>query len=111
MLAARASATAPWSLPRQACSPDSPSTSPLRNQITAHTRGLRRLRRSSPTPTCRPTGIGRRADKPNDACAALGVSRSHIYNLAGEGKIRLVRIGNRTVVPESEIDRLLGEAI
>ncbi len=52
-----------------------------------------------------------RARRINDACAALGVSRSHLYNLAGEGKLRLVRIGNRTVVPESEIDRLLGEAI
>ncbi len=52
-----------------------------------------------------------RARRINDACAALGVSRSHLYNLAGEGKIRLVRIGNRTVVPESEIDRLLGEAV
>jgi excisionase family DNA binding protein len=51
-----------------------------------------------------------RARRINDACAALGVSRSHLYNLAGEGKLRLVRIGNRTVVPESEIDRLLGEA-
>ena len=52
-----------------------------------------------------------RARRINDACAALGVSRSHLYNLAGEGKLRLVRIGNRTVVPELEIDRLLGEVV
>ncbi|MBG0801402.1 helix-turn-helix domain-containing protein [Methylocystis sp. H4A] len=52
-----------------------------------------------------------RARRINDACAALGVSRSHLYSLASEGKLRLVRIGNRTVVPESEIDRLLGGAI
>lgn len=51
-----------------------------------------------------------RARRINDACAALGVSRSHLYALASKGLIRLVRIGNRTVVPESEIDRLLGEA-
>ena len=41
-----------------------------------------------------------------DACAALGVSRSTIYKLEAQGKIKLVRIAGRTVVPESEIDRL-----
>jgi excisionase family DNA binding protein len=41
-----------------------------------------------------------------EACAALGISRSTIYALAAEGKIRLVHIGRRTVVPETEIDRL-----
>jgi excisionase family DNA binding protein len=51
-----------------------------------------------------------RARRIKDACAALGVSRSHLYNLAAKGEIRLARLGNRTLVPESEIDRLLGEA-
>lgn len=75
---------------------------------------------SRPETTGRKTGVAAcsapgalkpRARRINDACAALGVSRSHLYNLAGEGKLRLVRIGNRTVVPETEIDRLLGEAV
>lgn len=59
---------------------------------------------------CNPSADKPRARRINDACAALGVSRSHLYNLAAKGEIRLARIGNRTLVPESEIDRLLGEA-
>ncbi len=48
-----------------------------------------------------------RARRITDACRALGVSRSHLYALASKGQIRLVHIGGRTVVPESEIDRLV----
>jgi excisionase family DNA binding protein len=44
-----------------------------------------------------------------EACQALGVCRSTLYKLAGEGKIKLVRIGGRTLVPEVEIDRLAFE--
>lgn len=52
-----------------------------------------------------------RARRINDASATLGIGRSTLYKMAAAGKIRLVKIGNRTVVPESEIDRLLGEAV
>lgn len=65
----------------------------------------------------RPEVTGRKqgGDKPrarriNDACEALGISRSHVYALASKGALRLVKVGGRTLVPESEIDRLLGEA-
>lgn len=51
-----------------------------------------------------------RARRVNDACKILQISRSHLYAMAAKGMVRLVRIGNRTVVPESEIDRLLGDA-
>lgn len=51
-----------------------------------------------------------RARHVNDACKILQISRSHLYAMASKGMIRLVRIGNRTVVPKSEIDRILGEA-
>jgi hypothetical protein len=39
----------------------------------------------------------------------MGISRSHLYALEAKGLIRLVRLGGRTVVPETEIDRLLAE--
>jgi excisionase family DNA binding protein len=42
-----------------------------------------------------------------DACRATGISRSTLYKLASQGKVKLVKIGNRTVVPETEIDRLV----
>jgi excisionase family DNA binding protein len=48
-----------------------------------------------------------RARRIQDASRAIGISRTTIYNLAAAGKIRLIKIGGRTLVPESEIDRLV----
>lgn len=45
-----------------------------------------------------------------DACRALSISRSHLYDLASKGRLRLVKIGGRTVVPTTEIARILCEA-
>lgn len=44
-----------------------------------------------------------------DACRALSISRSHLYVLAADGKLRLTRLGSRTLISMSEIRRLLGE--
>ena len=46
-----------------------------------------------------------------DACLALGIGKSTIYKLAAEGKVKLVRIAGRTVVPESEIVRIASDGI
>jgi excisionase family DNA binding protein len=45
----------------------------------------------------------------NDACRVLGVGRSTLYKLAADDKIKLVRVLGRTLVPESEIERLVKE--
>jgi predicted site-specific integrase-resolvase len=45
----------------------------------------------------------------NDACAALGIGRSSIYKLRAQGKIKMVSIAGRTIVPETEIERLATE--
>jgi excisionase family DNA binding protein len=46
-----------------------------------------------------------------DACRLLSISRSHLYDLAAQRKLRFVKVGARTLVPASEISRLLsGEA-
>jgi excisionase family DNA binding protein len=50
-----------------------------------------------------------KARRVNDACQALGISRSTLYKLAAQGKIRVIKIGGRTLVPESEINRLATE--
>lgn len=50
-----------------------------------------------------------RAYRVPDACRALGVGRSTLYKLASAGKLRLVRIGGRTVVPGNEVSRLATE--
>jgi excisionase family DNA binding protein len=37
----------------------------------------------------------------------LGIGRSSIYKLHGEGKLRLVKVAGRTLIPDSEIRRLI----
>ena len=44
----------------------------------------------------------------NDALLQLGISRATLYKMAGRGEIRLARIGGRTLIPDSEIARLVG---
>ena len=43
----------------------------------------------------------------DEAAAALGCSRVTIYNAFKRGDLRAVKIGARTVIPASEIERLL----
>ncbi|MBM3576046.1 MAG: helix-turn-helix domain-containing protein [Alphaproteobacteria bacterium] len=45
----------------------------------------------------------------NDAVQILGLSRSTLYKLFSEEKIRLIKIGGRRLVPMAEITRLLCE--
>lgn len=45
----------------------------------------------------------------NDALRQLSVSRATLYKMANKGEIRLARIGGRTLVPDAEIKRLVGE--
>jgi excisionase family DNA binding protein len=42
-----------------------------------------------------------------NAALALGVCRDLFYLMEKRGEIQLVRVGGRTLVPESELDRLL----
>lgn len=47
----------------------------------------------------------------NDACARLSVSRSTLYKLESQGKLRFIKVASRTLIPDSEIKRLAkGEA-
>ncbi len=46
-----------------------------------------------------------------DAVQQLSISRGTLYKMAAAGQIRLVKIGGRTTVPDSEIRRLVGEAV
>jgi len=78
----------------------------IANEVTAESR------RPEPAPLS--FGISRatltiKARRVNDACLALGISRATLYKLAAQGKIKLIKIGGRTLVPESEIDRLASE--
>jgi excisionase family DNA binding protein len=46
----------------------------------------------------------------NDALAQLSISRATLYKLIGSGEIRMIKIAGRSLIPDSEIRRLLGEA-
>ncbi|HEY8162619.1 MAG TPA: helix-turn-helix domain-containing protein [Methylocystis sp.] len=46
-----------------------------------------------------------------DFCPRIGISASTFWKYVKVGRIRVIRIGGRTLVPASEVDRLLnGEA-
>lgn len=47
----------------------------------------------------------------NDACSALGIGRTSFYRLVTDGKFRTITIAGRVLVPRSEIDRLMAEAM
>jgi excisionase family DNA binding protein len=66
-------------------------------------------RRSTAPPSLRPPALLPKARVVNDTCAALGISRALFYKLRAQGKIRTIKIGGRTLVPESELDRLARE--
>lgn len=46
-----------------------------------------------------------------EAAAALRIGRTHLYKLVGEGKLRTVKLGARTLVPYREIQRFIDEAL
>jgi excisionase family DNA binding protein len=44
-----------------------------------------------------------------DATAASGLSLSLLYRLKKQGKLRMVRVGGRTLIPADELERLISE--
>jgi excisionase family DNA binding protein len=44
-----------------------------------------------------------------DAVRVSGVSKSKLYALAAEGKLRLSRVGGRTLISHAELQRLIDE--
>lgn len=49
------------------------------------------------------------ANRIPDACRRLGVGRSSLYELIKSGDLRTIKIGTRTLVPESELQRIITE--
>lgn len=48
----------------------------------------------------------------NDACAALGgMGRTWLYDQIKAGRIRPVKLGARTLIPASEIERMVSDAM
>ena len=53
-----------------------------------------------------PTEETKLAFRINEACRALGIGRTSVYDMAKKGQIKLIKIAGRTLVPRSEIERL-----
>lgn len=53
------------------------------------------------------SGFEPKAFRINDALKLLSISRSHLYGLALKGELRLIKVGNRTLIPATEIERLV----
>ncbi len=51
--------------------------------------------------------LERRGYSPAEAARIVGCGRTKIYDLIKEGRIRVVKIGARTIISKSEIDRVL----
>jgi excisionase family DNA binding protein len=42
-----------------------------------------------------------------EACHAVGISRSKLYELIGEGRVEARKIGSRTIIPAESLRRLV----
>ena len=42
----------------------------------------------------------------NDACAALGIGRTALYQMVADKKLRAIKIAGRTLIPMTELVRL-----
>ena len=51
------------------------------------------------------------AMSPQDAARAIGISRSSLYRLMKQGRIRSVKLGRRTLVPTSELSALIDKKV
>jgi excisionase family DNA binding protein len=46
-----------------------------------------------------------------DVCRRLGIGRTLLYEIIKSGQIRTIKIGNRTLVPESELCRFVNSQL
>lgn len=44
-----------------------------------------------------------------EACHAIGIGRSKLYELIGEGRLEVRKIGSRTIIPADSLRGLIAE--
>lgn len=54
-----------------------------------------------------PLDEGASALSPEAAARYAGIGRSNLYQLIGDGEIKIIKIGRRTVIQKSELDAFL----
>lgn len=47
----------------------------------------------------------------NDACRRLSIGRSWLYAEIAAGRIKTAKLGRRTLIPDTELRRVAGEAV
>ncbi len=47
----------------------------------------------------------------DDACRTIGIGRTALYAMIGAGQLTAIKIAGRTLIPRSEIERLIAEAM
>lgn len=81
--------------------------------IAADTDGTKRKRgrpRGSKTTRAAPPPLTRMGLRINEFAAAMGMSRSAVYNAIKRGELREMKIGTCRIIPASEMERLLHSA-
>jgi excisionase family DNA binding protein len=53
-----------------------------------------------------PPSTERFAYRVSEACEKLSIGRTSLYQLVKDGKLKLIKIAGRTLVPHSELERL-----
>lgn len=51
--------------------------------------------------------LERKAYRPVEVAAVLGVSRAWVYRLIQEGEIQSIKVGHRLLIPAGAVDELL----
>ena len=50
--------------------------------------------------------VGKLAYRVDEACHALGIGRTSLYEMVKSGELKLIKVAGRTLVPRSELERL-----
>ena len=58
-------------------------------------------------PTAESTNTPKLAYSVREACAALGITHPTLYKLIAAGRLRSITVGDRRLIPATELDRLL----
>jgi len=57
-------------------------------------------------PDDRLAAAGKLTYRVDEACHALGIGRTSLYELVKSGELKLIKIAGRTLIPRSELERL-----
>jgi len=55
-----------------------------------------------------PTTLDRLAYSPAEACKAISIGRTVLFEMLADGRVKAVRLGRRVLIPREELARLLG---